>query len=269
MLLLFAALFCWAHFPQTGRCVPLRLRHKDVLDKVLEYTENNPETLAGLVDDEVVEGDLLLADYRNAAARTWPSADILYDVDPSLNVRSRDIEAALNMISSHTCLTFRRRGSKQADYLFFKRGIGCASYVGFMGGKQEVHVAPTCKVGNIVHEVLHALGFYHEHTRMDRENYIRILPDNIMKGHHKNFRKQLGETFQLPYDLPSIMHYGRTFFSANGRPTIVAKVKDDKMGQRFAMTPTDVTRVRLLYKCGRAQRLEPAATPTLLFHGHV
>ncbi|XP_077442156.1 astacin-like metalloprotease toxin 1 isoform X2 [Vanacampus margaritifer] len=224
MLLLFAAILCWAGFPQAGRCVPAQLRDEGVLAKALEYTNKNPETLAGLVDDEVAEGDMLLEHFRNAVDRTWPSTNIAYDIDYNLRFRSEDIRIALNMISFHTCLSFQRRRS-EADYLFFKRGVGCASYVGFRGGKQEVHVGRTCMVGNIVHEVLHALGFYHEHTRNDRENYIAILPANIMKGHHKNFRKQFGETFQLPYDLPSIMHYGSTFFSANGRPTIVAKTK--------------------------------------------
>lgn len=54
-----------------------------------------------------------------------------------------------------------------------------------MGGQQELHVGITCTVGNIVHEVLHALGFYHEHTRMDRDKYITIVPDNIMRGQEK------------------------------------------------------------------------------------
>lgn len=58
----------------------------------------------------------------------------------------------------------------------------CASYVGFIGGEQPLFVGPPCIVGNIVHEVLHALGFHHEHTRKDREQYITVVPNNIMKG---------------------------------------------------------------------------------------
>lgn len=54
--------------------------------------------------------------------------------------------------------------------------------MGFIGGEQPLFVGPPCIVGNIVHEVLHALGFHHEHTRKDREQYITVVPNNIMKG---------------------------------------------------------------------------------------
>lgn len=60
--------------------------------------------------------------------------------------------------------------------------ISCSSYVGFVGGEQPVFVGPPCRVGNIAHELLHALGFHHEHTRMDREQHVTILPHNIMAG---------------------------------------------------------------------------------------
>lgn len=54
--------------------------------------------------------------------------------------------------------------------------------MGRMGGGQSVFVGPKCNVGNVAHEVLHALGFYHEHTRMDREEHVTVLTDNIMEG---------------------------------------------------------------------------------------
>lgn len=60
--------------------------------------------------------------------------------------------------------------------------FSCASFVGFKGGEQPVFVGAQCVVGNIAHEILHALGFHHEHTRMDREKYITIIHNNIMPG---------------------------------------------------------------------------------------
>lgn len=48
---------------------------------------------------------------------------------------------------------------------------------------QELSLSHECWVkGVILHELMHALGHYHEHSRFDRDNYIRLNIDNIQKG---------------------------------------------------------------------------------------
>lgn len=57
----------------------------------------------------------------------------------------------------------------------------CSSLVGFANQRQSVSLSvPGClKHGIILHELLHALGFYHEHTRNDRDQYVEINWDNM------------------------------------------------------------------------------------------
>lgn len=50
----------------------------------------------------------------------------------------------------------------------------CASFVGVNGGSQPVFFGASCTTGNLAHELIHALGLYHEHTRNDRDGYVTI-----------------------------------------------------------------------------------------------
>ncbi|XP_034997263.2 hatching enzyme 1.2 [Hippoglossus stenolepis] len=227
-----------------------KVLQEDWFITALDYMESYPETLQELLSKNyaMLEGDMLLSTDRNAVERKWPTLKIPYLISPELASRTEDILSAITMVTEHTCLTFNKR-TTETNHLVFKIGKGCASYVGLIGGGQPVFVAPQCIIGNIVHEILHALGFHHEHTRTDREQYITILPHNIMKGMQRNFNKQQGNTFNLPYDITSILHYGGGFFSANGLDTIVPVKHMKNMGQRVKLTKLDIERVRHLYKC--------------------
>ena len=61
----------------------------------------------------------------------------------------------------------------------------CHSEVGY---RHNQHVIVTIssgfciKTGSVMHELLHALGFHHEHTRPDRDNFVTIHFDNIIPG---------------------------------------------------------------------------------------
>lgn len=68
--------------------------------------------------------------------------------------------------------------------------IRCCSYVGRRGnGPQAISIGKNCdKFGIVVHELGHVIGFWHEHTRPDRDDHVTIIRDNIQPGETKDPR---------------------------------------------------------------------------------
>lgn len=68
--------------------------------------------------------------------------------------------------------------------MFFKIFRRCCSYVGRRGnGAQAISIGKNCdKFGIVVHELGHVIGFWHEHTRPDRDDHVTIIRENIQPG---------------------------------------------------------------------------------------
>ena len=67
----------------------------------------------------------------------------------------------------------------------------CYSLYGRQGGNQSVSLDDFClfpiesdRAPTVLHELMHALGFWHELDRYDRDNYVIINWENIAKGNH-------------------------------------------------------------------------------------
>ncbi|KAB7502400.1 Zinc metalloproteinase nas-15 [Armadillidium nasatum] len=65
----------------------------------------------------------------------------------------------------------------------FWRDSVCWSRIGKIGGPQEINFGSWCfqQFGVVLHELYHCLGFYHEQSRPDRDDYVEIVWDNIKK----------------------------------------------------------------------------------------
>ncbi|KAJ4921650.1 hypothetical protein JOQ06_027731 [Pogonophryne albipinna] len=221
-----------------------------VLVSMLEPQRSSSETLEGLEDDTfVLEGDILIPEDRNAVQNLWSDAVMPYTISQELTDRAFDIHAAFKMISDVTCIRFTPH-TTELNYIEFRNGKGCSSYVGCVGGAQMLYSAPSCSVGNVCHEIIHALGLHHEHNRRDRDQYISVEWSNIMPGKRSNFEVKQGDTQNLPYDLNSIMHYGEYYFSQDGSPTVLSKSSGVQIGQRSHLSELDVLRLNSLYHCG-------------------
>jgi len=73
---------------------------------------------------------------------------------------------------------------------------------------------------------MHAMGYHHEHTRPDRDQYVTILFQNIEDRRRVgNFQKNANsETLGSPYDYGSVMHYPSWAFSIGNTNAIVPKI---------------------------------------------
>ncbi|XP_041795806.1 high choriolytic enzyme 1-like [Chelmon rostratus] len=161
------------------------------------------------------------------------------------------IERALQSFHHVSCIRFVRRTS-QRDYLKIQSLDGCYSFIGRRGYGQELSLRRSgCIYHHTVqHEMLHALGFHHEQTRSDRDQYIRVLLENVTPGMEHNFDKVNTLNQETTYDYGSVMHYFNTAFSKNSLPTMVA-IPDSNVKFGFAteMSQKDIIRLNRLYKC--------------------
>ncbi|XP_070823438.1 meprin A subunit beta-like [Chaetodon trifascialis] len=185
----------------------------------------------------------------------WTSP-VPYVLENSLEMNAKGvILKAFDQFRLKSCIDFKPRDSE--DYYISVRLLGgCFSYIGrVQPNGQVLSIGRYCDLTSIVeHEFLHALGFYHEQSRYDRDKYVTIQYDNILKGYENNFRKvsdKYSTTNGVPYDFFSVMHYGKNAFTNGNGSTIVTNDPQfqDIIGQRLEMSPSDVKELNLLYKC--------------------
>ncbi len=131
----------------------------------------------------------------------------------------------------------------------------CCSYVGNLRlGEQGLSLGRNCiHFPIIVHEIGHVLGFWHEHTRPDRDDYIDVFYGNIRPNYLKNFEKQdidVTDDLGVGYDYNSIMHYNYDYFARySGLTTLNPKASGIPLGQAVRLSPSDILQTNLLYNC--------------------
>uniref|UniRef100_A0A183II73 Metalloendopeptidase n=1 Tax=Soboliphyme baturini TaxID=241478 RepID=A0A183II73_9BILA len=189
--------------------------------------------------------------------RRWPTKEIPYVLSSRYGSYSRKVIAkAMDQYHKKTCIRFVPRDpQKHTDYVYLFPDDGCYSLVGRSGGRQPISLDPGCmEVGTIIHELMHSVGFFHEQSRTDRDEYIKVIWTKIMPGAKDQFEKYDSRTvdqLNINYDYGSIMHYGPYAFSKNGEKTILAlKRGASRMGQRDGFSELDLMKVKKLYDCG-------------------
>ncbi|XP_076745655.1 meprin A subunit beta-like [Maylandia zebra] len=190
----------------------------------------------------------------------WTSP-VPYLLNNDLDINSKGIILrAFDQFRLKSCIDFKPRDSEDY-YISVKQLNGCWSYIGKASRGQELSIGKGCGYIAIVeHEFLHALGFYHEQSRYDRDDYVTINSENILEAYKHNFRivsSDESTTHGVPYDYLSVMHYGKDDFTNGNGSTIITK--DPKfqnlIGQRVEMSASDVQELNLLYKCSKCSKI--------------
>lgn len=164
------------------------------------------------------------------------------------------IQKELTIIEHATCIRFVHRTIEE-DFIEFIDGNGCWSWLGRIGGRQELSLDRNgcIEQGIPIHEVIHALGYDHMHNHIDRDNYVKIHWENVLPEFYSNFDKvdpQWFDNFGTPYDLLSVMHYPRWAFSYNGDDAIEPHDVNyiDKIGSQY-LSENDALRLNRMYNC--------------------
>ncbi|XP_040175753.1 tolloid-like protein 1 isoform X2 [Anopheles arabiensis] len=199
--------------------------------------------------------------------RIWDFGVIPYEIDGNFSGMHKALfRQAMRHWENYTCIKFVERNPiDHPNYIVFtERACGCCSFVGKRGnGPQAISIGKNCdKFGIVVHELGHVVGFWHEHTRPDRENHVVIEKNNIVVGQEYNFNKLTEDevnSLGLPYDYDSIMHYARNTFSKGTYLDTIFPIempgrKRPEIGQRLRLSEGDIAQANLLYKCAKCGR---------------
>ncbi|XP_055837672.1 seminal metalloprotease 1-like [Episyrphus balteatus] len=229
----------------------------------ISVEENDPE------QGDYFEGDIILSPEQKLAIEgnsrngliaeryRWPNKTILYRfADGHFDASHKhSILIGMQTIENVSCIRFIPvEITTKTGFINITSEPGCRSNVGYRRRIQNLNLSRGCfRPGTIVHELLHSVGFYHQQSAADRDEFVRIAYENISSGREHNFNKYSSSVvgdFGYAYDYGSIMHYGPKSFSKNGNNTIIPIPNPNvRIGQRDGLSWKDIQKVNAMYKC--------------------
>ncbi|HYF16114.1 MAG TPA: M12 family metallopeptidase [Phycisphaerales bacterium] len=146
------------------------------------------------------------------AANLWPQGNVYYTFDANTTAGNQTaMLAAMAEIEAVCGVTFIPR-TTQSNYINIRASGGNNSQIGMVGGQQTINIFNWNVRMIMAHELMHALGVWHEQQRADRAQYVVVNFDNIQGDYASNFNI-VGAPFVGPYDFESVMHYDDCSFS--------------------------------------------------------
>ncbi|CAJ0953830.1 unnamed protein product, partial [Mesorhabditis belari] len=202
----------------------------------------------------------------------WKDNLVPFAISPQYtSAQKQMIRTSLKSMEAISCFRFSER-IYQKDYVFIVPLDGCYSYVGRIGGGQLMSLAPECLADFIIwHEMMHAIGFEHEHQRPDRDTHLTVKYENVIPAQMTNFEKIRAQEVDYPdqYDYKSLMHYDSYAFGKMDKKkqvrlaTMVPKKAGVYLGDNMKFSETDIRKLNRLGKCSPFKvTRSPTATTT-------
>lgn len=170
---------------------------------------------------------------------------IIDDDDFPVGHDRNQIEKAIAAWNDNSFMRLIER-SDQLDYLvFIRHPTSCKTRVGRQGGPQKVRCfidagnSSAFTAGNVMHELGHSFGFFHEHQRPGRDTRVHVdgsLEEDV------NFKMLEDENPITDYDCGSIMHYPAVTDSLS----LVFGQCPGGIGQRIRPSSLDSNTVRMM-----------------------
>ncbi|XP_076326092.1 zinc metalloproteinase nas-7-like [Tachypleus tridentatus] len=187
--------------------------------------------------------------------KLWPNATVPYFLDVKYsNWQRNKLVSSMKKIEDVSCVKFVPKTNEKV-FLNIIKGKGCKAHIGYTGKPVKTTLGKNCFTSpRIIHELMHVLGFIHEHNRPDRDNYIIINFPNIPKSMRHNFWKSDPHkvtTLNLSYDYQSILHYRPQAFAIDKSMKSILPVGNQtiKIGMGRTLSELDVEKVNKLYQC--------------------
>jgi hypothetical protein len=264
-------------------------------------------------DYRIIEGDIMVlidgapADLSRPEAtwrqtHLWAGGRVPYQFDANVTATNQqDMQEAMDKWQAVANIRFEQCANNtcpnDSDHLYILASDSNSSFVGNDPDlkRQEVHIAAWDSEGVILHELGHALGYWHEQSHPKRDDFVEIKWENVSQtactdnnnnpaSCNSQFKHKTDAGQYGPYDFDSVMHYSQCAFSIfddtpgcpshptapfGGRTIVVRpphQESQSKIGQRTHLSYLDKVTMGVLYPRQEWRFLGsnwPAAAPEL------
>ncbi len=187
----------------------------------------------------------------------WPRGIVPFAISTQIPEQQvKQIRDAMEVFHQKTSIRFVDYNGEKDALHFISDPERCASYVGRVGGHQPVLVGPECGMKEMIHEMMHVLGFIHEHQRESRDRFVRVHLDQIEPDKLINFDilpqdyQAIYKRLSVEFDHQSLMLYPTHFFAKDRERGVTLSSRDPQtpLAPSATLSAGDILKLQEVYE---------------------